>query len=748
MATIYTTGAAASPRADSHYSGAAALCAAIRAAAETAPEIAPEMEFPDRYAAGPYPFTEPAEIEPGAVFYMPIKCAAPLEIISDAPACRFPRLNVHPEKPGPFLPIRADRKAVFHYTATDARGSLTVANVRPALLALADKVHANRGAFDGKAKRAKCPVAVSGARGSAPHVAARALWEARQYADALQLAGNVGALFFGHSGEPGAHPYMQAEALGLVGHSFTVARSIRGGRFRVLHTASGLEVSSVKVGAPWNGFSTYSAARDWIETAMLEDAFRDRISAAAVKAAPMDQAAARAFYLADIDEPAADAPEAAATAPADAPTAIGTSEPAGAPVVAAIVAPVSETDAAEARAIVEGFYDDNLRGAPGERIPVEKMEARAAHLRGSAAGFADHAPARGAVYAEAARMLEIEAAAKRREIANPGPSWMTYAARRVYAVHCKTAATGRAIDPSFSGMLRRPRSAGFLAEFNAPHVRAHRNAMAAAVRTERSAKRAPVNPGPAAPSGIVDAREVFDAATRAAAIELERITCILPSDSERRRIIDAGRRGAIGARLPVVLMLERFADGNPGDIGTQAARRALADLDAADAPPTREISSAAAEHGPVPSESGASRVSASWVIRDKSTGAVIMETFDRRKVDALNTAKYEAVPIIGHLAGLSRREPVPEVSPPPSESEADETTPAPLDGLDVAELTGPDALQAFEDAARAAAWPVPVAAVYRETSVPRLAYPSLRIPASDLRARIPARFAPGYIIHA
>jgi hypothetical protein len=45
---------------------------------------------------------------------------------------------------------------------------------------------------------------------------------------------------------------------------------------------------------------------------------------------------------------------------------------------------------------------------------------------------------------------------------------------------------------------------------------------------------------------------------------------------------------------------------------------------------------------------------ASWVIRNKATGAVICETFDPRKVAALNTAKYEAVPILRHLQELNR----------------------------------------------------------------------------------------------
>lgn len=50
-------------------------------------------------------------------------------------------------------------------------------------------------------------------------------------------------------------------------------------------------------------------------------------------------------------------------------------------------------------------------------------------------------------------------------------------------------------------------------------------------------------------------------------------------------------------------------------------------------------------------------MNASWVIREKSTGTVIMETLDRKKVAALNTAKYEAVPIGEYLAALNARVP-------------------------------------------------------------------------------------------
>lgn len=45
---------------------------------------------------------------------------------------------------------------------------------------------------------------------------------------------------------------------------------------------------------------------------------------------------------------------------------------------------------------------------------------------------------------------------------------------------------------------------------------------------------------------------------------------------------------------------------------------------------------------------------ASWVISEKVTGKVIFETFDKKKVDALNTDKYVAIPILEYLASLNR----------------------------------------------------------------------------------------------
>lgn len=45
---------------------------------------------------------------------------------------------------------------------------------------------------------------------------------------------------------------------------------------------------------------------------------------------------------------------------------------------------------------------------------------------------------------------------------------------------------------------------------------------------------------------------------------------------------------------------------------------------------------------------------ASWVIKNKETGEVVMETYDEKQVQALNTEKYEAVPIMEHLQSLNR----------------------------------------------------------------------------------------------
>lgn len=53
----------------------------------------------------------------------------------------------------------------------------------------------------------------------------------------------------------------------------------------------------------------------------------------------------------------------------------------------------------------------------------------------------------------------------------------------------------------------------------------------------------------------------------------------------------------------------------------------------------------------------------SWVIRDKATGEAVLETSDRAKIDALNAAKYEAVPIKDHLASINGQPKLAPVEP-------------------------------------------------------------------------------------
>lgn len=44
----------------------------------------------------------------------------------------------------------------------------------------------------------------------------------------------------------------------------------------------------------------------------------------------------------------------------------------------------------------------------------------------------------------------------------------------------------------------------------------------------------------------------------------------------------------------------------------------------------------------------------SWVIREKETGRVIAETFNKEAVIHLNTERYEAVPILQYLQEINR----------------------------------------------------------------------------------------------
>ncbi len=61
---------------------------------------------------------------------------------------------------------------------------------------------------------------------------------------------------------------------------------------------------------------------------------------------------------------------------------------------------------------------------------------------------------------------------------------------------------------------------------------------------------------------------------------------------------------------------------------------------------------------------------ASWVIREKENGEVVMETFDKKVAGSVNTEKYEAVPIAEHLASLNNS--ANEPSQPSQEAQDDQ----------------------------------------------------------------------------
>lgn len=47
---------------------------------------------------------------------------------------------------------------------------------------------------------------------------------------------------------------------------------------------------------------------------------------------------------------------------------------------------------------------------------------------------------------------------------------------------------------------------------------------------------------------------------------------------------------------------------------------------------------------------------ASWIIRNKATGAVVMETFNADIIKKINAEKYEAVPVLEYLASMNKHD--------------------------------------------------------------------------------------------
>lgn len=96
---------------------------------------------------------------------------------------------------------------------------------------------------------------------------------------------------------------------------------------------------------------------------------------------------------------------------------------------------------------------------------------------------------------------------------------------------------------------------------------------------------------------------------------------------------------------------------------------------------------ASAQQQTVP-ENSSGRRTASWVVKDRATGEVIMETFDRNAVAALRTDRFEAVPIEDHLASLNQGNAAPArvgLTPVSQRgSAAADATPAPSQGAESA----------------------------------------------------------------
>lgn len=113
-------------------------------------------------------------------------------------------------------------------------------------------------------------------------------------------------------------------------------------------------------------------------------------------------------------------------------------------------------------------------------------------------------------------------------------------------------------------------------------------------------------------------------------------------------------------------------------------------------PPADLLSSGApkaAEAKTIPSDSSLNRT-ASWVLRNKETKAAVMETFDPKVVDHLNTDKYEAVPIGQYLGEINGRpKPTPAIdttaarpdAPPEGIKQAEASIAKPEDTKNLAE---------------------------------------------------------------
>lgn len=338
----------------------------------------------------------------------------------------------------------------------------------------------------------------------------------------------------------------------------------------------------------------------------------------------------------------------------------------------------------------------------------------------------------------------------------------------VYRAHIETAKHSRAIDPTFSGMLRRPRSAGFMDDFMAPEVRAHRNAIAAMVRACR-AKRAsvplPADTGPLTTDTGADLGE--QSAHRIGRESFERGEAMM-SDASLRRAFgsqaerDAYYRGYDDAERAARPAPATHSEPAPLPGKSEPAADPFDAWQAApnDPKPTFGAYSYAKRTGrTVVAYCGGGRIQSCakaagmrYVHRAKGFVGTPRQAEKMRAAwlaGAMRNAQRakDGVAEPGSLRAMLESLAVPTHAPLPGDTKPealddDETIPAPLDGLDVAELDG---LAEFE---RAGGEVKPTAPAYRDDALCATPIPSLRIPAGDPRARIPARFARVYLLQA
>lgn len=116
----------------------------------------------------------------------------------------------------------------------------------------------------------------------------------------------------------------------------------------------------------------------------------------------------------------------------------------------------------------------------------------------------------------------------------------------------------------------------------------------------------------------------------------------------------------VAADIPTNTEAANVTETEPLAPQAEEANDAQAGVESRAAPQTEGVAPTA-----VPSDSSLNRT-ASWVVREKETGAVVLETFDKKKVDSLNTEKYEAVPIqeyLGSINGQPKQAPENRVKP-------------------------------------------------------------------------------------